>query len=508
MGGNESKEQYKTDLKNLGEKEEKNNNELEFGEDVIFTTKLLINFSENEPEKSYKKICFLNKGRFCEVNLVQNILSENKYAMKTFNKTKNYSPEDEESIKKEFEILKSIDHPNVVKMIGFYSKKNACHLITELCNGGNLFQELLNKGPYSEKATAFIMYQIFSALNYCHKKNIIIRGLTLDNILISDKNNGYPIIKLSYFGISKLVEKGSIQKNDIGFSYYLAPEILKKCYNEKCDIWSAGVIMYFLLSARPPFGGESNEEILSKIKEGSFDINSSPFNELSKNCIDLLKKLLDVQVFSRINANEALSHPWFEENFSKSLFMRIKDEKAIEILINNIKNYKKQNIIQKTALAYLIHNFSQMKEVVNACKLFYSFDKDQDGKINKDELYEGLKLKIKSDTLKNDVDVFFKNIDMDNSGFIEYEEFVRAAVNKKKFLNRNIIKFAFNYFDKDGSGTITFDEIQNVFENNIVGKEKADELLKKIFSEVDLDLDGKITIEEFSKIMRQMIIQN
>ena len=506
MGGNESKEQYKTDLKNIGEKEDKNG--LEFGEDVIFTTKLLVDYSENEPDKSFKKICFLNKGRFCEVNLVQNILTENKYAMKTFNKTKNYSSEDEESIKKEFEILKSIDHPNVVKMIGFYSKKNACHLITELCNGGSLFKELLNNGPYSEKATAFIMFQIFSALNYCHKKNIIISGLSLDNILISDKNNGYPIIKLSYFGISKLAEKGAIQKNDIGFSYYIAPEILKKCYNEKCDIWSAGVIMYFLLSARPPFGGESNEEIISKIKIGNYDINCSPFSELSKNCIDLLQKLLDIQVFSRITSNDALNHPWFKENSSKVYFVKTKDEKSVDILIDNIKNYKKQNIIQKTALAYLIHNFSQMKEIVNACKLFYFFDKDQDGKINKNELYEGLKLKTNSNTLKNDIDVFFNNIDMDNNGFIEYEEFVRAAVNKKKFLNRNIIKYAFNYFDKDGSGTITFDEIRNVFEKNIIKNENIDEVLKKIMVEADLDLDGKITIEEFSKIMKQMIIQN
>ena len=174
--------------------------------------------------------------------------------------------------------------------------------------------------------------------------------------------------------------------------------------------------------------------------------------------------------------------------------------------INNLKKYKRNSIIQETALAYLIHNFPQIKGVINACKLFNQIDLDSDGKINKEELYKGLKSKIKSNTLKQDIDIIFKNIDMANNGYIEYGEFVRGAVSKEYFMDNRIIKFAFRYFDKDGSGKITYDEIEEVFQNSISDKTKVSESLKKIIAEVDTNGDGIISFNEFSNIMKKMLV--
>ena len=128
------------------------------------------------------------------------------------------------------------------------------------------------------------------------------------------------------------------------------------------------------------------------------------------------------------------------------------------------------------------------------------------GKIfNKGELLKGLQSKIKSDTLEQDVEQIFKNIDMDNNGYIEYEEFVRAAVSKERFINENVLRFAFRYFDKDGSGEITFDEIEDVFKQSVTDKAKVHESLKKIISEVDTNGDGIISFTEFSDIMKKML---
>jgi calcium-dependent protein kinase len=283
------------------------------------------------------------------------------------------------------------------------------------------------------------------------------------------------------------------------------PEVLKHKYNEKCDIWSCGVIMYILLSQTLPFKGETEEEFLDKIMIGKYDLESPPFNKISKNAKDLISKLLLNDPEKRISAEEALNHPWFIDNKSKELYNHINDENILKNLIENLKNYKNHSVIQQTALAFLVHNFPQLKDVINACKLFNQIDTNGDGKINKKELYEGLKEKIKLDNLESIVNIIYKNLDMNNNGFIEYEEFVRAAINKEIFITDHILLFAFKYFDKDGSDEITFDEIEKVFKKSIPDQTKIHDYLIKIIKEVDINDDGKISFPEFCRVMKRML---
>ena len=350
------------------------------------------------------------------------------------------------------------------------------------------------------------MYQLFSAVNYCHKMHIVHRDLKPENILIVSKDqNGYPTIKICDFGTSKIFEKGAVQRKLVGSSYYIAPEVLKKHYNEKCDIWSLGVIMYILLSARPPFGGRDDDDIMERVATGIYDLESPPFDKVSKSALDLIRKLLTMDPKERINAEQALDHPWFKENKAQELYNQINDNETIKTLLDNLKNYKKTSTIQETALAYLVHHFPQIKDVVNACKLFNQIDKSGDGKISKPELLKGLSERYKSKTLEKDVDEIYKNLDMDNNGYIGYEEFVRGAVSKEYFVKDNVLRFAFRYFDKDDSGAITFDEIEQLFYQSISDKKNVHDSLKKIIQEVDVNNDDKITFEEFCAVMKKMI---
>ena len=488
----------------------KNNKEPDYIDDINLTNSMIISES-TDPNKSYTKLNCLGESEGSEVYRVKHNLTEDIRAMKIIKKStqerKGKKDGEDNEISDEIKILRTLDHPNILKIFEFYSSEDSYYIVTEFCPGGDLFQEIVDRGPFREKYCAFVLYQILSAINHCHTMKIIHRDLKPENILIVDKDkNDFPRIKICDFGTSKIFEKGITERKTIGSPYYMAPEIIEKNYTEKCDIWACGVILYLLLSARPPFGGEEDEEIINNVRSGKYDLTSHPFNKLSKNCIDLIKKLLTIDPNKRISAQEALNHKWFKENSSKELFNNIKDEKIIQKLIKNLKSYKRDSIIQEVALAYLVHNFPQMKEVITANKLFHQLDSDEDGKINKKDLLKGLKTRADSKALEKDIDKIYHNIDMDNNGYIEYEEFVRAAISKEKFLsNENILKFAFNYFDKDNSGSIDRDELNEVFKRGNSDPIAVQKALDKIIEEVDKDKNGTIEFEEFVHVMKKML---
>ena len=513
MGGKHSKTKKNKTFKEIGDKANskypntfKHSNTINPENTINLTNELIVSQSKQDPNEDYKKLNFIGEGSFASVYRVQNRITESIRAMKIITKSSTCSEEDEQEIINEINILRTLDHPNVLKIFEFYSDKNSYSIVTELCSGGELFQEIVDKGPFNENYSAYVMFQILSAINYCHNMKVIHRDLKPENILIVDRDkNNYPRIKICDFGTSKMFEKGAVQKKLVGSSYYIAPEVLKKRYDEKCDVWSCGVILYILLSGRPPFGGDSDKEIMDNVTMGKYDLQTNPFDKATKNCKDLIQKLLFMEPKKRISAQDALNHPWFKENKSKELFNQIKDESTLKKLLSNLKSYKRESIIQETALAYLVHNFPQMRDVVNACKLFNQIDINGDGKITKEELFKGLQGKMKSPTLAKDVDEIYKNIDMDNNGYIEYEEFVRAAVSKEKFLSEGVLRYAFRYFDKDNSGEITIDEIEEVFKESVSDKTKIHDSLQQIINEVDANGDGVIDFNEFVFIMKKML---
>ena len=479
---------------------------------VTIDSKVFVAKGNNDPNKLYIKKKILGRGSFGIVYLVKQRYLSRYFAMKVIKKSATKAKEEEENLMNEVDILRKLDHPNIVKITDFYSLKTEYNIITEYCQEGELFDEIKAQSPFSEALAAWYLKQILSAICYCHNMNIIHRDLKPENILIVKRQkNGYHPIKIIDFGTAKVFQKEKAEHVLIGSAYYIAPEVLSRNYTELCDLWSCGVIMYILLTGRPPFNGGSEEEIMKKIREGNYDLKKYPWGVISDEAKDLVKGLLQVNTKKRLSAKEALEHKWFKIEKTKSNIMvyNVK-HRQLNKLIDNLMKYRSDNILRCAVIALLVHNSIQLNQAHDAVKLFNQIDKNGDGKISKDELFNGLqpyKKDVSDDELRKQVDIIFNNIDSDHNGYLEYEEFVRAAIDKDHFLSVNFLQFAFNYFDKDHDGEITLEEVKNKFflSDKNRSSAKAQEQLQKSFNEIDINGDGKLSFEEFGKMMENII---
>ena len=475
---------------------------------ITFNNEVIISQVKNDPFKDYTEIKSLGAGSFATVKLVKNNETGMIRAMKIIKKKKNIYDKNpmngtnDIDILNEINILKQIDHPNVVKIFEFYNSEDAYYLITEYCEGGELFKIISQKKILSEIQTAYIMYQVLSAIKYCHKMKIMHRDLKPENILIykHNKEKDFYDVKICDFGTSQVFKKGEWQSQPCGSVYYVAPEVIHKKYNSKCDLWSCGVIMFMLLSNKAPFGGKTDRDIIRNVLNGVY--NKNFLKSCSSTTLDLIGKLLEIDYKVRINADQAMNHHFFKQFEIKDLINDIEDESIIKKLIDNLKNYKCQSIIQETAMAYLVHNYPDLEDVENAIKLFNKIDINGDGKITSEILYKGIYKYINSDTLKNDILEIFDNLDRDHNNYIGYEDFIRAAVDKNIFLREDVLRFAFNYFDTNNTGEITYKSIATIFKDHLKSKE-VEQSLKKIVDEVNQD--GKIKYPEFCKLMKRIL---
>ena len=461
----------------------------------------LIIQEKGNPSKKYKPTKILGSGSFGSVYEAKNTIFQNTVAMKVIKKDPN-NEIDEQEIKNEIDILKKLSHPNIVKIYEFYISNSHYYIITEFCKEGELFSYIKNK--YSERQLAVLFYQVFSGLWYLHDNKILHRDIKLENIMISkkekDNESGEELfwVKIIDFGTAKIFEKNKKEKDVVGSSYYIAPEVLKQNYNEKCDTWSVGVILYMMLVGRAPFDGKDDEEIISKINSGEYNSKEPRLLKHSPEVRDLVNKLLQKDLSRRYSAKEALGHPWFEKYGGRSLFSNFKREE-IEPYINNLINYSFNSKIQQLVIAFLVHNLPNDESSINVLKLFRYFNKSGNCKLTKEELMNGLYDFKDKNEVNNVVDHLFALLDGDNNGYIEFEEFLRACVDKKTILTSTYLKYAFKFLDKEKTGTLNTEKIIKAFVL------KSNKILEAVFNNtlnsVDRDGDGIINFEEFQELM-------
>jgi calcium-dependent protein kinase len=473
--------------------------------DIRVDNDIIVNRVDGLPSENYDIKKKLGEGSYGVVWRVEHKQTGLPRAMKKIIKNPKNKNESEHDILNEIDILKRMDHPNIVKIFEFYNTPEGYYLITEYCAGGELFQEVVDNAPFAEAIAASMMYQIFSAVNYCHNLKIIHRDLKPENILIEKKDAKKYDIKIIDFGTAKIYEKNKSERKVIGSSYYIAPEVLTENYNQMCDLWSCGVIMYILLSGKAPFSGKSDSIILEKIKLGKYNMQIKQFDCVTLEAKELITALLQKNPSKRLTAAKALEHAWFKKFNVKSDSIENNLDK-IKQSLENIKRYNPSQKLQQVVIAYLVHNIPQLQSIRDAYKIFLTYDENLDGKITKKEMVKVFKnlLQIKNKA-EEEVESIFKKLDNDNNGYIEYEEFVRASINKDIFVKEEILQFAFKFFDKDGSGEITIDELKAVF---CIGKdcEVSEKVLFSILDKIDTDGNKEISYQEFKSMMEKIIL--
>ncbi|KAF2283435.1 hypothetical protein GH714_005213 [Hevea brasiliensis] len=333
----------------------------------------------------------LGQGQFGTTYLCTHKPSCLNYACKSIPKRKLLCKEDFEDVWREIQIMHHLsEHPNVVRIRGAYEDAYCVHLVMELCEGGELFD--------------------------------------------------------------RIVKKGETFSDVVGSPYYVAPEVLRKHYGPEADVWSAGIILYILLSGVPPFWAETEIGIFRQILQGKIDFESEPWPSISESAKDLIRKMLDRNPRRRPSAHEVLCHPWIVDD-------RIAPDKPLDsAVLSRLKQFSAMNKLKKMALRVIAERLSE-EEIGGLKELFKMIDTDNSGTITFDELKEGLK-RVGSELMECEIKDLMDAADIDNSGTIDYGEFLAATVHLNKLEREENLVSAFAFFDKDGSGYITIDELQ------------------------------------------------
>ena len=465
----------------------------------------LINSEKNyqQIKKNYKVLEKIGTGSFGKVFKVFHIPSKQTRAMKVIKKEARKHQDDDSKYLKEIEVLALLDHPNILKILEYFYDNNNYYVVTDIVTGGELFDQVQKIRNFSEEKVCIIMEQLFSVIRYLHVKGIVHRDLKLENILVekSDKDNDL-VIKLIDFGASSFFKKNLNLSLKIGTPYYIAPEVLDKSYNYKCDLWSLGVIMYILLSGFPPFDGKTDLEIMAKVKLGKFDFEKKQFDLISQEAKDLIKDLLKLDPKTRLTAEAALQHPWMVK-FRSSKVSNGRSQSPYIHKIENLNTFQPRHKFQQTTIAFLVHQMSSnnMNERLKA--IFQKMDVHKNGRLTYDNLVEGLSMYSDFQFTESELKKLIDSLDNDGNGYIEYEEFLRATINMDTLLTETNMKMAFNFFDTDGSGKLSYDEIKSILGVMNDDPEKENDLIHNILTDLKTeDKDGLISYENFKEIMK------
>ncbi|KAJ6978515.1 hypothetical protein NC653_026818 [Populus alba x Populus x berolinensis] len=472
----------------------------------------------------------LGRGQFGVTYLCTENSTGHTYACKSILKRKLVNKNDKEDMKREVHIMQDLSgQPNIVEFRGAYEDRQSVHLVMELCAGGELFDRIIAKGHYSERDAAKICREIVNVVHACHFMGVMHRDLKPENFLLSSKAEGAKL-KATDFGLSVYIEEdfssellqevekelklemslntiaasldytlslvvildklandieamvkfddeeipSKVYRDIVGSAYYVAPEVLRRSYGKEIDIWSAGVILYILLSGVPPFWAENEKGIFDAILQGDIDFESDPWPSISNSAKDLVRRMLTQDPKKRITSAQVLEHPWIKEGGA--------DKPLDSAVLSRMKQFRAMNKLKKLALKVIAENLSE-EEIKGLKTMFTNMDTDKSGTITYEELKTGL-ARLGSKLSEVEVKQLMEAADVDGNGSIDYIEFISATMHRYKLERDEHLYKAFQYFDKDSSGFITRDELESAMKEYGMGDEAT---IKDIIAEVDAD---------------------
>ena len=347
----------------------------------------------------------------------------------------------------EGKLLAALDHPNIVKVHEILQDENQVAMVLEYVEGKDLSHYYKNDPLFdSLPAIATIIEQILSALAYLHNKGIIHKDIKLQNIVLEEPT-AFSNLKLIDFGFSEIKNR-DWTKNNAGTAYYLAPEILQKDYDKKCDLWSVGILLYLFLFKEFPFRGKTFGEISDQILNKNIDDLINEKEKKNPLAIQFLKKLLERDPENRYSAKEALNDP-FIQTYTRFPKMYAKDFELFKV-------YHDKTVMELVFSSVYVHNLMTSKEKSNFVRVFRCLDKQRRGYIcNEDFL---------ALDFNNDKDIMKVEVNEPNTGKLGLTNLIISCVN----LNKNDeIRQLFVYLDRDQDLMVKMEDLYDVLEKYI-----------------------------------------
>ncbi|KAE8696518.1 Calcium-dependent protein kinase 13 [Hibiscus syriacus] len=412
----------------------------------------------------------LGRGEFGVTYLCIDRGTRELLACKSISKGKFRTAVDINDVRREVAIMKHLPkNSSIVSLKEACEDGNAVRLVMELCEGGELFDRIFDRGHYTERAAAAVTGMIMEVVQLCHKHGVIHRDLKPEIFLFANKKENSSL-KAIDFGLSIFFKPGERFSEIVGSPYYMAPEVLKRNYGPEIDIWSAGVILYILLCGVPPFWAESEQGVAQAIIRGLIDFKRDPWPNVSESAKSLVRQMLEPDPKLWLTAKQVLEHPWLQ-NAKKA------------------PNVPLGRRILKGNLNQVIAEFLSVEEVEDIKVMFNKMDTKNDGIVSIEEPKAGFR-NFGSQLAVSEVQMLIEVVDANGKGTLDYGEFLAVSLHLQRMANDEHLRKAFSYFDKDGNGFIEPDELRDALLED--GDDDCTNVANDIFQEVDTDKLGGI----------------
>uniref|UniRef100_A0A7S0RNC7 Calcium-dependent protein kinase n=1 Tax=Chlamydomonas leiostraca TaxID=1034604 RepID=A0A7S0RNC7_9CHLO len=440
-------------------------------------------------EDLYKIDKQLGKGAFGVVKLGINKKTGAQVAIKSISKAKLVCKEDVKDVQAEVAIMNLVaGHQCVVTLMSTFEDKDAVHLCMELCGGGELFDSIVEAGSFTERKAATIFKKMVDTIHHCHELGVMHRDLKPENFLLTSKGPDGEL-KLTDFGLGVFFKPGERFRDLVGSPYYVAPEVLRKNYSHEADMWSLGVILYILLSGLPPFWGDTEEQIFKMVLRGHIDFKTDPWPKISEAAKDCVRRLLEQDPAKRATTQQILTHDWLVKEGAAN------DVVLDSVVLKRMRQFAQMNKLKKMCLMVVGQHLSP-DEIAGLKELFKSIDEDKSGTISVEEMRKALSQwghKIGEAELQALISI----ADVDGDGLIDYNEFVASTMHLSKLEKEEVLQKTFMQLDRDGSGTISIDELSAALRQFGVYDDAA-----TLLATADKNGDGSIDYCEFCAMMR------
>lgn len=385
---------------------------------------------------------------------------------------------DYRGMRAELDALNSIKHENVVRLLGYFQCPQRFYLVMDHFEHGSLLDELISQGVKKEFETRSLIFELLAALKECHRQGLMHRNLNPMNLLIdkvSDEKGEEKLkVVLSDFAESTFFKRRQWLSEPVGKAQYQAPEVASGAYNERCDLWSVGVITFQLLSGELPFGmgtKKSEEDVVALVsRRPTPKFEHAFWKDVSSECKAFIEHCLDPSALSRVTADDALKSAWFKKKPPSGWRTSRKKKAALEAkrqqAAENLKTFNAKVRLRDAAQAYKASLGMSKQKTAKYEKIFRAMDADNSGTLTRQEMIGGkdkFLIDEEADIMTDaDIDQFIDFADVNGDGVISMDEFISGATRYEETAAEEQLHGAFSMFDDNNDGYIAANEMLDV----------------------------------------------